>query len=95
MIRDMASDPGTMQLLDWIGEAEDRARLATEGPWISFVEGRDHLSGSSFFRTAGADIELSGATVADQDFIAHTRQDVIALVEEIRRLHSLLEERKR
>jgi hypothetical protein len=32
------------------------------------------------------DIELSGATVADQDFIAHAREDVPRLVAEVRRL---------
>jgi hypothetical protein len=47
---------------------------------------RDHTSGSSLIRTAGNDIELSGASVADQDFIAHARQDVVRLITEIRRL---------
>jgi hypothetical protein len=36
------------------------------------------------------DIELVGATHADQDFIAHARQDVPRLVEEIKRLKILL-----
>jgi hypothetical protein len=35
------------------------------------VEGRDHTSGSSFIRTAEKDLELTGATTFDQDFIAH------------------------
>ena len=65
---------------------ETRCARATTGPWQSFVEGRDHTSGSNFIRTAGEDIELSGASVADQDFIAHARQDVPRLVTEIRRL---------
>ena len=30
----------------------------TSGPWKSFVEGRDHLSGSNFIRTGGEDFEL-------------------------------------
>jgi len=36
----------------------------------------------------GDDIELNGATVADQDFIAHARQDVPKLLAEIERLRS-------
>lgn len=64
---------------------ENRLKAATPGPWTSFVEGRDHTSGSSFIRTSGSDIELSGATVADQDFIAHARQDLENLMAEIRR----------
>jgi hypothetical protein len=65
---------------------EARASAATMGPWTSFVEGRDHSSGSSFVQTDGEDIELSRASVADQDFIAHARQDVPRLVAEVRRL---------
>jgi hypothetical protein len=68
-----------------------RCENATRGPWRSFVEGRDHTSGSSFIRTGsdedrGNDIELSGATTADQDFIAHARQDIPFLLAEIARL---------
>jgi hypothetical protein len=71
---------------DWLDDIEARAALATPGPWRSFIEGRDHLSGSDFIRTGGADIELAGATHADQDFIAHARQDIVRLIEEVRRL---------
>ena len=53
-----------------------RSHAATEGPWRSFVEGRDHFSGDDFIQTAGNDIHLSGATQSDQDFIASARQDV-------------------
>jgi hypothetical protein len=68
-----------------------RADAATQGPWTSYIEGRDHTSGSSFIMTGpsearGEDIELSGATTADQDFIAAAREDVPRLVAEIRRL---------
>jgi hypothetical protein len=68
-----------------------RCNAATPAPWTSFVEGRDHTSGSSFIMTGSAksrgnDIELSGATDADQDFIAHARQDIPKLLEEITRL---------
>jgi hypothetical protein len=68
-----------------------RCAAATPGPWRSYVEGRDHTSGSDFIMTGegnsrGRDIELSGATKADQDFIAHARQDVPRLAAEIERL---------
>ena len=67
-----------------------RNSRATPGPWTSFIEGRDHLSGSSFIRTSGGDIELLGATAEDQDFIAAARQDIPLLVAEIRRLREEL-----
>jgi hypothetical protein len=68
--------------------AEMKARLekATPGPWVSFIEGRDHTSGSDFIKTGGEDIELSGATHEDQDFIAHARQDIALLIAEVERL---------
>lgn len=68
-----------------LDQLEARLRAATPGPWVSYVEGRDHDSGSSFIQTAAGDIELSGATVADQDFIAHARQDLPKLLMEVRR----------
>ena len=72
-----------------------RVAAAQPGPWHSFIEGRDHTSGSSFIRTGdrvdrGEDIELSGATNADQDFMAAARQDVPALLADIRALRALL-----
>jgi len=72
-------------------EIRQRCNAATIGPWESFVEGRDHLSGSNFIRTGGMDdqcpdIELLGGSVADQDFIAHARQDIPRLLDEIERL---------
>ena len=75
-----------MTSTDWLDEIEQRVMRATPGPWTSFVEGRDHTSGSSFIRTAADDIELSGATIDDQDFIAHAREDIPALIAEVRRL---------
>ncbi|MEM6274503.1 MAG: hypothetical protein AAF735_04605 [Myxococcota bacterium] len=72
---------------------EARCEAATAGPWVSYIEGRDHTSGSNFIMTGsedsrGPDIELSGATNADQDFIAHARQDIPRLLAEIARLRS-------
>lgn len=70
----------------------ERLIAATQpGPWVSYVEGREHQSGSSFIMTGagqerGSDIELGGATVADQDFIAAARQAVPQLIEEVRSL---------
>jgi hypothetical protein len=80
--------PLSAELLD---EMERRCAAATPGPWVSFIEGRDHMAGDSFIRTAGEDIYLQGATKADQDFIASARQDVPALVAEVRRLGQRLE----
>ena len=51
-------------------EIEQRCAAATPGPWKSWIEGRDHESGDQFISTGAEDIYLSGATLADQDFIA-------------------------
>jgi hypothetical protein len=76
-------------------EIERRASNARPGPWTSFIEGRDHTSGSNFIMVGAedshsTDIELIGATVEDQDFIAAARQDVPKLIAEIRALRRLL-----
>jgi hypothetical protein len=42
----------------------------------------DHMSGDHFIRTAGEDIYLHGATLADQDFVASARQDIPMLIRE-------------
>lgn len=73
-----------------IKEIEKRCNKATEGPWISFIEGRDHTCGSNFIKTAKEDIELIGATADDQDFIANARQDIPWLIGEIYRLKRIL-----
>ncbi|WP_225248257.1 hypothetical protein [Mesorhizobium sp. J8] len=77
-------------------EMEARAAAAQPGPWKSLVEGRDFLSGSNIILTgeSGEDIELSGATIADQDFIAAARQDVPRLIAEVRTLRALLNQTK-
>jgi hypothetical protein len=67
-----------------------RADLATKGPWKSYIEGRDEMSGSSFIMTEGEDLYLIGATDHDQDFIASARTDILKLVQEIRRLRDRL-----
>ncbi|MCA0329548.1 MAG: hypothetical protein LCI03_06530 [Actinobacteria bacterium] len=72
-----------------------RAEAAGPGPWWSSWEGRDHESGDSFVGTGtqdsrGPDLYISAdgvpAPVEVLDFIAAARQDVPALVAEIRRL---------
>jgi len=73
-----------------IAEIKKRCERATPGPWKSYVEGRESMSGSSFIMTGGEDIYLTGATVADQDFIAHARQDIPSLIAEVERLRKLL-----
>jgi hypothetical protein len=72
-------------------QIEQRANQAQPAPWKAFIEGRDHESGSDFIMTGpdeqrGADIEMVGATNADYDFIAHARQDIPRLINEIRAL---------
>lgn len=78
-----------------IESIRERVQAASAGSWVSYIEGRDHDSGSSFIMTGvgterGEDIELSGATSADQDFIANARQDIPRLLEEITRLRSIV-----
>ena len=71
---------------------EELANAARSGPWKSYIEGRDHESGSNFIMIGEGnsrhddDLELHGATHADQDFIASARQDIPALLNEIKRL---------
>jgi hypothetical protein len=79
-----------------------RYEATTVAPWVSFIEGRDCESGSSFIMTGiekganiwgekrGEDIYLTGVTNADMDFIAHARQDIPKLITEIERLKKLL-----
>ncbi len=79
----------TDQLLlsnDELNEIRSRCERATPGPWKSYIEGREEMSGSDFIRKSGEDIYLTGATKDDQDFIAHARQDIPKLIAEIERL---------
>jgi len=83
-----------------IKEIENRCKLTTPGPWKSLIERRVIENGDSFIITGisddediwcdkrGGDIYLTGATTADQDFIAHARQDIPKLIAEIIRLKS-------
>ena len=84
-----------------------RVEMATKGPWKSYIEGRDHSSGNDFIMTGisesediwtegrGPDIELTGATKADQDFIANARQDIPKLLDEVTKLKEEINNLKR
>lgn len=71
---------------------------ATDGPWYSYVVGRDVEAGSNCIEVGACNelgsfksIEIVAGTVADQDFIASARQDLPKLLLEVRRLRSCLE----
>jgi hypothetical protein len=80
----------------YLNEVKKRCESATPGPWISHIEGRDHTSGDSVIvrgiNHSEEDLYLTGGTEADQDFIAHARQDIPILLEEIERLLKSLED---
>jgi hypothetical protein len=70
---------------------------ATKAPWKSFIEGRDHESGSNFIMTGEEsdrdyDIEFVNIKNNDQDFIAMARTHIPDLVAEILRLQKILKE---
>ena len=94
----MAEPSGDMPLTDAeVDEIAARCEAATPGPWRSFAEGRDHLGGNDFITAGGdedqsPDIELTGASRAGQDFIAHARPDIPRLVAEVRRLRRITDE---
>lgn len=75
------------------------AAAATKGLWKAYVEGRDRSGGYNFIRTGGLDntspdmcvtLSFASETViapqSDLDFIVASRQDVLRLVNEVRRL---------
>jgi hypothetical protein len=79
-------------------EIRARSQAARPGPWTAFVEGRDFDGGSSMIRigegdTSGEDLYLTGDSqavpAADYDFIAHARQDIDFLLDEVDRLSKL------
>ncbi len=82
---------------EYLEEVRKRASAATSGPWISLIEGRDYpLGGDSFIQRSKdggeTDLYLIGHTLEDQDFIAHARQDIPLLLDEIERLQKLLDD---
>lgn len=82
--------------IEYLKEVRKRCIAASEAPWISFIEGRDQTSGDSVIKRGpngiGKDLYLTGGTIEDQDFIAHARQDIPLLLDEIDRLRKLLKE---
>ena len=72
-----------------LDEIKERCQKTTPAPWTSLIEDRDFQSGASFIQTGGEDIYLSGASTDDYDFIAHARQDIPLLLQEIERLQNL------
>ena len=82
--------------LDELVMIRSRCERATLGPWRSVIEGRDQTSGSSFIMVGEGeerrgDMEISGASNEDLEFIAHARSDVPLLVDEVLRLRRLYE----
>jgi hypothetical protein len=80
-----------------LNKIEERCIKTQRGPWKSYIEGRDHTSGSDFIMTGEGenrdeDLEIFGATTEDYDFIASAKQDVPLLINEIKRLNQLLTE---
>ena len=71
---------------------------ATEGPWYSYVVGRDAEATSNCIELGTCNelgsfrsMEVAGATVADQDFIASARQYLPLLLREVRVLRVRLD----
>jgi hypothetical protein len=80
-------EPAAMTDLE-LEEMARRCEQVTPGPWVSYIEGRDHTSGDSFIKANGLDRYLQGGTDADRYFIANARQDLPALIAEVRRLRA-------
>ena len=82
-----------------ITSIEARLSKSTKGPWIAWIEGEDHDSGDSFIMTGikkgediwgkdrGEDMYISGGTNEDLKFIAHAKQDIRSLIDEIKRIN--------
>jgi len=74
---------------------ESRAEAATVGPWHACVVGRELQTGLNFIEMGSCKpMEVLGGTVADQDFIAHAREDLPRLVSEIRALRRRLTQQR-
>jgi hypothetical protein len=96
----------TMQVFDELTTEElDRIerciRASTAGPWFSYVVGRDADTDLNYIETGSCNevgtfkqMELHGASAADQDFIANARQDVPRLLAEVRRLRARLQSQR-
>jgi hypothetical protein len=77
----------------------DKYEATSVAPWVTIIESRDQTCGSSFIMTGIAKDEnmtdskhdeglyIIGATNADIDFTAQARQDIPALIAEVKRLN--------
>jgi len=86
------TEPNIME--EELAEIKGRCERTTAGPWRFIPESKNHNVGSEFIQTAGEDIYLTGATLADHDFIAHAKQDIPRLLSEVARLRTILQIRK-
>lgn len=69
-------------------EIEARANAATPGPWEAFD---NYIStGDEIFADVHSSNPMYGDASNDTQFIAHAREDVPSLLEEVKRLRSLL-----
>lgn len=74
-----------------IEEIKNRISKVRPKSWKSYIEGRDHESGSNFImvgsgKDRGEDIYIHGVTDDEQDFIAHAPEDMKYLIEELEKL---------
>ena len=80
---------------EYLKAVQKRCNLATKGPWIASIEGRDHPLGGDTVILRGTnrdkdDLYLIGGTANDYDFVANARQDIPMLLQEIERLQAIL-----
>ena len=85
---------------EYLDEIQARCDATLPGPWRSFIEGRDHWGGDHFIQITPDRDDMPDLYLtwddrvfrgADQDFIAHAREDVPALLQEVRRLRALVD----
>lgn len=81
-----------------LNRIERLSDAATTGPWFSYVAGRDTDAAENCIEVGACNelgsfksLEVSGGTIADQDFIASARQDVPRLLLEVRVLRARLQ----
>jgi len=72
---------------DELEQIEQRIRSATVLPWFSWIAGLNMEAGTNCIELGSLEtLELRGGTVADQEFIAHAREDLPRLLQEVRAL---------
>lgn len=83
---------------DELNRIEHRIEAASSGPWFSYVVGRDAGVTSNYIELGLCNelgscetIELTGGSIADQDFIASAREDLPRLLFEVRILRARLD----